>query len=437
MQTFKILCVLYVALQLFGCGESAQQKVSAQIKSPVPKVDYSDKPYFILLSDIHLDTTSDTTDYGKDTGTQLWSIAKTKIAEVIARKPAPQFILYTGDLPGHYSCLPSCFLTPDERGPHNKDLQTILADLQQLVAGTAIPLLYAPGNNDSLAGDYYSFADENLQTPFSLLAAVGSNYPALNAAGQCGTAPCVVSNPEPTLGFYSARPVNGLRVIALNSIIWGHSYNPVDGVSQLDAGNKQMQWLVEQLADVKKAGEKAYIIMHIPPGLDAYHISHGHSHTHMWADLPEAGLTWVNQFLVLTEQYQNEIEGVLYGHTHMDEVRRLYNPKGDRVTEVALSGPGITPQHDNNPAFKIVWFQPDTKALIDFETLYTTPDASAWGNLSYRFSDAFNCGAFNTIYNCLARKDIGVLNLEMDSIFTVMHGAPAHNTQAGIEVKPE
>jgi hypothetical protein len=162
----------------------------------------------------------------------------------------------------------------------------VLSDLRDLAAGSGIPLLYMPGNNDSLAGDYFSFADGAGKTSLSLVP--DADYPAVNASQPCGSPPCLVSNPRPDLGFYSARPVDGLRVVALNSVILGREYHEVDGVSQLDAGNAQLDWLEGELDDA--AGrEKVLIAMHIPPGDDAYAVSAGKPETWMWARKPQGG----------------------------------------------------------------------------------------------------------------------------------------------------
>ena len=245
----------------------------------------------------------------------------------------------------------------------------------------------------------------------------------------------MVSDPHPTMGYYTARPVEGLRIIALNSIILGRNYFEVDGVSQLDAGNQQMAWLGEQLQDASAQGDKVYIAMHIPPGKDAYAVSHGHAKTWMWAHLPSKEDSWEDQLLAYTSEHKDIISGILYGHTHMDELRRLYDPNGEGVTEVALSAPGITPNHYNNPGFKVVWFEEDSKELVDFETFYTTPTAEDWGDHSYLFSDVFDCPEGSTVYECLASRALADVNTDMDSIYTVMHGAPSYDTESGIEVK--
>ncbi len=441
----RLLVGFSYILLLVSCGNGLQNQQAVKntdsdlrIKSSKEvSVNISEKPYFIQVSDVHFDSSVTTINYGDDTGRELWTITKAKLTEIIRQSPGPAFIVFTGDLPAHYDCDETCFIAPNQRATHNNNIINVLSDLRQIVKDTGIPLLFTPGNNDSLAGDYYSFADRKHETLFSLVADFKNTYPALNSARTCGETPCIVSNPYPQMGYYSARPIDGLRVIALNSIIFGHKYHQVDGLSQVDAGNIQMSWLSDELAAAKLHGEKVYILMHIPPGNDAYAVSHGTGPTKLWAELPLSGDNWTNHFLSLVDQYQSEITGILYGHTHMDEVRRLYDVEGTQITEVAVSSPGVTPQHHNNPGIKAYWYDSITMELLDFETYYTTPTALSWGRQSYRFSTTFNCGAISTVYQCLSDANLTDINAAMDTIFTVMNGAPSFETVSGIEVKAE
>ncbi|HTF04021.1 MAG TPA: metallophosphoesterase [Bacteroidia bacterium] len=385
---------------------------------------------FLFLSDIHLNTFDTVTEYGEDTGLQLWKNFLAKTDSVLASPVSPDFIVYTGDLPAHYSCESGCYLPPDQRATHNANIKAILDGLRSLADKYNKPLFYLPGNNDGLAGDYYSFADEKQQTPFSLVAEDENPFPALNILPG-DTAPCMIANPHPTMGYYSASPVKGLRLIALNTVIFSENFVAVDSTTPDSDRTEEMMWLAQQLKEASNKGEKVYIAMHIPPGLDAY------SGKSMWVDSSFTNGTLLYNFLAMTNQYQETIAGILYGHTHMDEVRRLYDPTGTKITEVAISCPGVTPQHSNNPGFKIVEYNAESMELLDFTTLYTTPQSEYWGNASYTFGSAYGCNDTCNIFQTLSMLSLAKVSAAMSTTFMVKNGMAGYNITQGIEVKPE
>ncbi|TND10007.1 MAG: hypothetical protein FD123_689 [Bacteroidetes bacterium] len=362
----------------------------------------------------------------------LWKRFLAKADSVLGNPNSPQFIVYTGDLPAHYACgegCAGCYLAPGDRASHDQDLTVILTGLRNLANKYKKPLFYMPGNNDALAGDYFSFADSLQKTPFSLVPDSSNPFPALNINRGSTQAPCMVSNPHPQMGYYSARPVEGLRLLALNTVIYNTCFTTVDGSQQGTDGDTQMAWIAAQLAEAKAQNEKVYIAMHIPPGKDAY------SGKSMWAELPGQGQSWLNTFLSLTDSYQATIAGILYGHTHMDEVRRLYNSAG-KITEVAVCCPGVTPQHYNNPGFKTVEYDAASKELMDFTTYHTTLNIPAWGNRTYTFSKYYQSPAKTSIFQRLSSMSLPDITSAMDCTYTVRNGpAPARDSIAhGIEV---
>ncbi|NOT50602.1 MAG: hypothetical protein HOP10_04935 [Chitinophagaceae bacterium] len=384
---------------------------------------------FLFLSDIHLETYSDTTVPNHDTGMDLWYRFLSKAESLLSAPDAPQFIIYTGDLPGHYG---KYYLQPNspDRIHHDRNIDTILTGLRNLATKYNKALFYLPGNNDGLAGDYYSFTDENGNTPFYLVPDSSNPYPALNINRSGNKAPCIVSNPRPDLGYYAAKPVEGLRLLALNTVMYNHGFKMANGSDPDSARHEQMKWLEAQLADATAKKEKVYIAMHIPPGLDAFGTSQKSKTVLMWQ-----GQKWQNKFLRLTSDpaYQQTIAGILYGHTHMDELRLLYDSSGQQVTEVAISCPGVTTEFGHNSGFKTVQYDPSSKELVDFTTYYTKLGVP-WGNDQYRFSQVFNAAGGSTIYQCLKTMSISNVVANMDSIFTVKKGPASYDIQPGIKV---
>jgi len=419
--------LLLLVMLLIGFG--------LQIKGTANNPTYSNQqaspnPNFLFLSDIHLNTTSNSTDYGSDTGMDLWNLFLSKTDSILAGPNAPSFIIYTGDLPAHYSWSSSAFLPLDGRTTHNANITAILSGLRSIANKYHKPLFYLPGNNDGLAGDYYSFTDAQQQTPLSLSTDSINPFPALNINRSGKKAPCIVSNPNPSMGYYSARPIAGLRIIALNTVMYSPDFATNDGSDIVADRNLQMKWLAGQLANAKSKHEKVYLTMHVPPGMDAY------SNVGMWQQPADGSKSWLNTFLTLTNRYQNTIAGILYGHTHMDEVRRLYDSTGTKITEVAISCPGVTPQHHNNPGFKTVQYDAITKELMDFTTFYTQPTTvNYWGNATYNFNATYQGMPSMSIYQRLSTLPFNDVNTYMSSIFTVKAASAKYPIQQGIEVK--
>jgi sphingomyelin phosphodiesterase acid-like 3 len=434
--------LLFVAVWLFAIACQSNEQVTTK---PVSNADTlvnasygkAIAPHsFLFISDIHLGVKQKLTKVGSrnngDTYPVLWKNYLLKLDAILGSAAAPDYIVYTGDLPAHYR--------PNQ--PYlDTNISTVLNGLRNLATKYGKPLFYVPGNNDGLAADYASFANSRGETPLSLVTQKSNNYPALNIRND-GTAPCMVSNPHPTMGYYSARPIPGLRLICLNTVMYTDNYYVADSTSGTAAYNEredQMEWLCAQLADAENRKEKVYLAMHVPPGIDAYGISHG-SAGNMWAVPVSTGQPyWLNQFLSLTTRYQNAIAGILYGHTHMDEIRRLYDTTGTMITDVAISCPGVSVRNGNFPGFKTVTYDPLSMELLDFTTYYTNDAINwSWGNLSYTFSSQFKTTPNNnSILQQLRSMDSASVTGCANKIYTVMNGSPGYSLWPGIEVKSD
>ena len=368
---------------------------------------------FLCISDTHLDPNAGEVTYGEDTGAPLWNRFTTKIASTIQAEN-PTFILLLGDLPAHEA-------STQERATDDRQ---VLKDLRKIADPEHIPLFYIPGNNDSIGGDYYSFTGSAGLTPL-ILDAQG-RWPGANSRSDCKHSPnqaCILDKPyKLQFGYYSAYPLGSkqkLRLIALNTVIFSnstkHPYVGQDGVSQEKAATQEIDWLKVQLLAADQAHEQVYIAMHIPPGLDAY------GSTNMWKSISYQGTTIQNAFLDLMNQYQGIVKGLFTGHTHMDEIRKLANRDGE-LTVVALSIPGVTPEHGNNPGFKSFIYSSDDYTLLDSTTFYTTPMQSDWGNTTYSFAQDYGCQS-RAIKACIAALPESNLAIDMNVDYAVKNPA--------------
>ncbi len=369
--------------------------------------------WYLHLSDVHLGASVAQQQPGGDTSKPLWEATKAQLRERLAGPHRPAFVLYTGDLPDH---------TPDHGATHDTNIEAVLGDLKSLVdpnntGGVAIPLLYLPGNNDSLDCDYGSFTNAKGETALS----------EANWSGPTLNLPAGQYEGDATHGYYSVEVIAGLRVIALNTVMMASRYPCAgDKSSQDELVREQLKWLETELAKPSKQTQKVLLAMHIPPGIDAYG-----SHP-MWVEQ-----SWEDEFLRILEHSPSEIVGLAYGHTHLDELRRIYDTAG-KFELLGLSAPGITPGHGNNPGFKAVSLDASFRAT-DALTWYASagnPAAPAYRyepDGCYRYSEVFGCDNAD-LPTCLGGREICDLAKAMETIYTVNHGATCKSTAPGIEV---
>ncbi|AXG70561.1 calcineurin-like phosphoesterase [Kordia sp. SMS9] len=395
----NFLYIVCISLLFFGCKHDTSKCPECPKAHAEDVLATTTTAKFLTLSDVHVDSLLQQTQFqdhnqsDKSVSSQkLWLRAKTKIeATVTAEKP--KFMVYLGDLPGydHYN-------EDEEQNIKHRRTNThlMLENLRNLKID--IPILYLPGNNDSLEGDYHSFSTDSItaNTVLTNDADTTNPWPIINSKSSSITVGVPDFNSE--FGFYSVdltEKGNTLKVIALNTVIFTHShYTDDDKVSQQAATNIQMAWLEKKMLTLGK-NDRVLLVMHIPIGDDGY------SGKPMWNQaLTYKGKGLHNSFLDLIEKYQPNIVGLLNGHTHLDGLRRIYktktstNPKASDMTSFSITTPGIAVNHGNNPAFKTFTYHTTNFDLLDFKTHYATPtmhvahpNNHGYNNTDFKFVD--------------------------------------------------
>ncbi|KAF8348647.1 Metallo-dependent phosphatase-like protein [Amanita rubescens] len=158
-------------------------------------------------------------------------------------------------------------------------------------------------------------------------------------------------------GSYSAVPEGTkLRIISLNNIYWYKDkqvslfFYLYDSDELQPDPNSILAFLVQELQAAEDAGQRAWIMAHMPPGR---------------TDVLRDQSNYFNQIVL---RYSNTVAGQFYGHTHMDQFAVGYTDSTKHTAESAFSfcsiAPSLTPRN-GNPAFKIYDVDPDTYEIMD------------------------------------------------------------------------
>ncbi|XP_053122980.1 acid sphingomyelinase-like phosphodiesterase 3b isoform X2 [Hemicordylus capensis] len=167
--------------------------------------------------------------------------------------------------------------------------------------------------------------------------------------------------------FYSQLlpgPGKGRRMVVLNTNLYYENNNQT--LSLQDPGG-QFQWLEETLANASKAGEKVYIIGHIPPGFFE----------------KKRGKPWFREhfnqrYTEIIQKHHGVIVAQFFGHHHTDSFKMFYSNTGSPVSVMFLA-PAVTPWkttlpgvHNgaNNPGIRVFTYDRDTLLVKDLTTYY-------------------------------------------------------------------
>ncbi|GJF00288.1 sphingomyelin phosphodiesterase [Phanerochaete sordida] len=154
-----------------------------------------------------------------------------------------------------------------------------------------------------------------------------------------------------------------LRIISVNTQYWyKQNFWVYDSDTQQPDPNGLLAFMVQELQAAEDAGQRAFIIGHMPMGKE---------------DALNDQSNYYNQ---ITQRYKNTIAAQFFGHSHKDQFEIAYSDFNDQTAETATSiaiiAPALTPT-SGNPAFKIYDIDPDTFEIMDarvYITNITAPD---------------------------------------------------------------
>lgn len=327
---------------------------------------------------------NDSVRYGADSP---WELVRSALDQARSVTPDAAFVVVTGDLLAHQFYLRYKMALPlagDTRYAAfaRKTFTFVLTETAKRFPGR--PIYFSLGNNDDECGDYKVTPDGPfLEATLPLvrqLAGVPEDDAAFAQAWAEGS------------GYEAVNPaVPKIHMLSVNTVYFSRNYKDscAKAASVADPGMRALDWLESRLQAASLAGEKVWLLLHIPPGGDAYADLSRASHCPngllpMWK--PE----YTRRFLDLSERYRGTIAASFAGHTHMDEFR-LIGRNGTNVG-YSLSTPGISPIFGQNPGFHVYTLGPDG-SFADRETWIVSnmrrskPDQPLAWTREYDFAD--------------------------------------------------
>ncbi|EEA25335.1 hypothetical protein TMatcc_006440 [Talaromyces marneffei ATCC 18224] len=264
------------------------------------------------------------------------SLEESMYAAIQEIAPNAAFTLFTGDV------VEGAVWLVNETEVTN-DLQSAYSKMIALgkVYGTV-------GNHD--------VAPVNSFPPAAVVTTISSQwvYDTLSSLWQTWIGSAASATADKNPGSYSVvHPGSNLRIISINTnMYYKQNFWLYEAKMETDPSG-QLAWLVNELQAAEDAGQRAYIIGHMPMGSgDTFHDGS-------------------NYFDQIVNRYAATIAALFFGHTHKDQFQISYTDytaqSAANAVEVSYIAPALTPT-SGMPAFRVYSVDPDTFAVLDITT---------------------------------------------------------------------
>ncbi|KAK6988045.1 Saposin B-type domain-containing protein [Favolaschia claudopus] len=274
------------------------------------------------------------------------SLADSMLEEI--ERLNPRFSIFTGDVVEGATWLV-------DQAEVTTDLQAFDARMAAKLSASIFPSL----GNDSAPVNAFARTSSHAMNDSQFV------FDTQSAGWEQWIKPAAASEVKHLSGSYSAQvPGRGLRIVAVNTQYWfKQNFWLYDSdVFQPDP-NGVLAFLVDALQAAEDAGDRAWIIGHIPLGKEDTMIDQS------------------NYFDQVLQRYRNTIAGMFFGHSHKDQFEIAYSNYSAQTAEnavgVALIGPALTPT-SGNPAFKFYDVDPDTFEVMDASVFFTNISESGF-----------------------------------------------------------
>ncbi len=223
-----------------------------------------------------------------------------------------------------------------------------------------VPVYFGGGNNDSSCGDYEM--DQNDRFFAATAPAVLAGLRDVKAVERTRVLADYRQN-----GSYSALlpRLKQTRVVALDDIFLSARSTGCSGAANDASAKAELAWLDRTLTEAERRGESAWVMGHIPPGVDAYAtFSKGQD---VCAGAPVKRYLATDDLAEVLEKHARTVKLSVFGHTHSDELRVLHGVDGSVPLKVVAS---VTPVNGNTPTFTLAQVDAATSTLKDY-TVFT------------------------------------------------------------------
>jgi hypothetical protein len=302
--------------------------------------------------------------YGQETNHLL---LESGLAAMRRACPDPELILYLGDVPCH-----QIWADFHLHGPARQRDSFIVKLVEHLgrrfqAHFPGRPVLFALGNNDALCADY------QVTPAGEYLARTAEPYQRHFLAGRGGAG---FAGPFRELGCYSLALSGRRRVVSLNTNYLSAHFacqccpRPWDPGAALD-------WLEAELAAARRGGERVWLLMHIPAGVNAWSTAAGITGGRLGKVALHLAEPWNRRLLAVLGRHAQSLAAVFCGHTHMDSFKVLA-PAGAPGAYLHLA-PALNSLFGGNPAFQVLELEPERFGVADYATWYLDLAAAGAG----------------------------------------------------------
>ncbi|THZ64346.1 sphingomyelin phosphodiesterase [Aureobasidium pullulans] len=234
-----------------------------------------------------------------------------------------------------------------------------LNNAYSLMSTLGMPVYGVVGNHDA--------APVNSFPPAAVDTTISSQwvYDTLSADWTSWIGSAAASNAD-KYGAYSVKnPNTNLRVVSFNTnLYYKQNFWLYETTMETDPSG-QLAWLVGELDAAEKAGERVWLLGHMPMGAgDAFH----------------DGSNYFNQ---IVKRYSATIAAQFYGHTHKDEFQITYadytKQTAANAVDVSYIAPALTPT-SGNPTFRVYSIDPVTFGVLDYTVYFANISSPTYQN---------------------------------------------------------